>query len=491
MIGRLITCLLILIYLNALSAQEVKPILVFTKNGPGYVHDNRMAAGACLNSIGKELGYQVHLTEEAKIFQEANLNRYSLIVFASTNNEVFENNQQRLAFRRYIENGGKFLGIHAALGTERNWLWFKQLLGGTFDTHPPFQPLSIQNTLSHHPSVLGLPSNWLKEDECYFLKEDYDKGLVLMEHRLDSIKDPGTTLELINKSGNKYPAVWTKIFDGGQIWITSLGHHIRDYTNPQFIRHLKQGVQFLLSSPSVNQFFKAYATEFDQPLQRRMAEWHAHSDYEHPKPLMQALQSGFNSVEADIHLNHERLLIGHNQVTSRSPVLAERYLQPLDSLCQLYNGHASPDGRPFTLMIDIKTGGIETYNELQRVLTSFSCLRQGKIKLLLSGNVPKQEILRSSFPTNQICVDGRPEDLGKGIPSSQMPWISDRFSRWSGGNLELEKIAGLAKKVHEEGKKLRLWAIPDEPAAWEKLFEAGVDILNTDQLSAPTNRQNE
>ena len=142
-------------------------------------------------------------------------------------------------------------------------------------------------------------------------------------------------------------------------------------------------------------------------------------------------------------------------------------------------------------MLDIKTAGAETYHALQSVLKSFPYILQGKIELLLSGNVPKQEILKEGFSAHRICVDGRPEDLGRGVPSSQMPWISDRFSRWSDGNLGLEKIINLAKKVHEEGKKLRLWTIPDDPASHQKLFEAGVDIINTDQLSAPTYRENE
>jgi len=40
----------------------------------------------------------------------------------------------------------------------------------------------------------------------------------------------------------------------------------------------------------------------------------------------------------------------------------------------------------------------------------------------------------------------------------------------------------LAKRVHTEGKKLRLWAIPDNERASEALLNAGVDLINTDKL---------
>jgi hypothetical protein len=32
------------------------------------------------------------------------------------------------------------------------------------------------------------------------------------------------------------------------------------------------------------------------------------------------------------------------------------------------------------------------------------------------------------------------------------------------------------------GKLLRLWAIPDNAAAWQRLQQLGVDIINTDKV---------
>jgi alkaline phosphatase len=47
---------------------------------------------------------------------------------------------------------------------------------------------------------------------------------------------------------------------------------------------------------------------------------------------------------------------------------------------------------------------------------------------------------------------------------------------------ELQRIKALAQRVHAEGKKLRLWAIPDTETAWKVLLAAGVDLINTDHL---------
>src|SRR4051812_2888640 len=43
------------------------------------------------------------------------------------------------------------------------------------------------------------------------------------------------------------------------------------------------------------------------PLQRA----HAHNDYEHRRPLFDALARGFSSVEADVWLSRGKLLVAH------------------------------------------------------------------------------------------------------------------------------------------------------------------------------------
>lgn len=41
---------------------------------------------------------------------------------------------------------------------------------------------------------------------------------------------------------------------------------------------------------------------------------HAHDDYEHKRPLFDALDRGFCSVEADVHLVDGQLLVAHIRV---------------------------------------------------------------------------------------------------------------------------------------------------------------------------------
>lgn len=220
---------------------------------------------------------------------------------------------------------------------------------------------------------------------------------------------------------------------------------------------------------------------------------HAHNDYEHGHPLREALQNGFNSVEADVHLYKGELRIGHNFATEKSPTLQELYLFPLDSLIEANKGSVYGESQqPFFFMIDLKTNGKETYQVLKTVLNKYVKLKCTEnacpVKIFLSGERPLNTLVKEGYAG--IGIDGRPADLGKKYSTTLMPVISDTFNNWSTWNgknpmdaKDLQQIKALAQRVHTEGKKLRLWAIPDNEAAWKVLLDAGVDLINTDRLS--------
>jgi Glycerophosphoryl diester phosphodiesterase family len=221
---------------------------------------------------------------------------------------------------------------------------------------------------------------------------------------------------------------------------------------------------------------------------------HAHNDYEHTRPLKEALQNGFTSVEADVHLRNGELRVAHTSATNQSPTLQQLYLFPLDSIIKANHGFVYTSlKQPFFLMIDFKTDGDRTYQVLKSVLNQYeklSCTQQAcPVKIFLSGKRPLTTILNEGY--TGIGIDGRPEDLGKQYSTDLMPVISDTYSNWSAWDgqkpievQDLQRIRVLAQRVHAEGKKLRLWAIPDNEYAWNVLLDAGVDLISTDHPSA-------
>jgi glycerophosphoryl diester phosphodiesterase len=45
-----------------------------------------------------------------------------------------------------------------------------------------------------------------------------------------------------------------------------------------------------------------------------------------------------------------------------------------------------------------------------------------------------------------------------------------------------ERLDALVRRAHEQGRKVRFWDTPEQPALWTALVAADVDFINTDRL---------
>lgn len=238
-------------------------VLVYTKNGKGYIHENRAACTEAIQQLGKQYGFTVDVSDNASDINEENLKKYALLVFNNTNNETFDTDEQKVAFMRYVQAGGGFVGIHSATGSERQWPWFKRLIGASFlrhAKHQPFKEIIIDNT---HPSTSFLPGIWERDDECYFFKEYNPDIHVLMVHDLAPLDDKDKPTYY---GGTSSPSVWCHEFDGGRQWYTSLGHDNATYAEPDFQKHIMGGIIWVIGQNKPLDYSKARAKSPDDPL---------------------------------------------------------------------------------------------------------------------------------------------------------------------------------------------------------------------------------
>jgi len=225
---------------------------------------------------------------------------------------------------------------------------------------------------------------------------------------------------------------------------------------------------------------------------------HAHNDYLHPRPLLDALDQGFCSVEADVFLVDGELLVAHTQwELDKNKTLKDLYLDPLSERAKQNGGRIYRDGPVFTLLLDFKKDGSAIYEILDSLLAKypdvFSVIKDGvstekAVNVVISGDRPFQAI--ESDNERFVGIDGRLTDLDSDKPFNLMPMISDRWGdhfTWQGeGELtakERERLRMMVQRVHTKGRVLRFWAIPDNPNSWKVMRDAGVDLINTDDLS--------
>ena len=224
---------------------------------------------------------------------------------------------------------------------------------------------------------------------------------------------------------------------------------------------------------------------------------HAHNDYLHERPLLDALDCGFCSVEADIYLVDGELLVAHTQselATDRT--LRSLYLDPLRTRVQKNSGKVHPDGSPFTLLIDIKSEGKSTYRALHSLLSEYRDIlsfvdsgtqHPGAVTAIVSGNRAIELIAADTV--RFVGIDGRLSDLESESPDHLLPLISDNWTvhfRWRGAGEfpagERDKLKTIIERAHAKKRRVRFWATPDNASMWAALKDAGVDLINTDNL---------
>lgn len=241
--------LLVILVLSAGFAcqSSKKRALIYTKNGPGYVHDNIAASVHAVSELCQTRGIVVKVSDDPAIFTDASLDSFAVVIFCNSNNEAFDNEEQRNAFVRYIHSGGGFVGIHSACGSERNWPWFWAMLGGKFVRHPVLQPFDIKVIDKQHPATQSLPEPWQWEDECYYIDHLNPDIHVLLAVDLTTIDDPDRATYPGVTFGDLFPLAWYHQYEGGRQFYTALGHKIDHYSDPVFLKHLDGGILWAMN----------------------------------------------------------------------------------------------------------------------------------------------------------------------------------------------------------------------------------------------------
>jgi len=231
MLARLLLCVLSLTLMPAHAAAPER-VLIFSKTA-GFRHESIPVAVATLARLAAEAGMLADHTEDGAAFSPENLARYRVVVFASTTGTVLDD-PQKAAMQAFMQDGGGFVGVHAAADTEYDWPWYGELVGARFRNHPPgLQHSRVQP--EHEGRPVG--AAWPVHDELYNYRSN-PRGQVSVVATLDEKLYEGGSM------GDDHPITWCHRFGGGRAWYTGLGHSNEIYAQAEFLDQLRQGLAY-------------------------------------------------------------------------------------------------------------------------------------------------------------------------------------------------------------------------------------------------------
>lgn len=258
---------------------------------------------------------------------------------------------------------------------------------------------------------------------------------------------------------------------------------------------------------------------------------HSHNDYWRSTPLYAALGTGCVGIEADVWLVGNQLYVGHTEesiLMATNGTLEHMYIDPLVKILDSANRfqedfpqqpyHGVFDTEPsqtLTLLIDIKTGGAETWPHLYKALEP---LRERgwlshwngthriprPITVVGTGTTP-YDLVVANQTYRDIFLDAplasliEPSDVETAKKFKYNPsnshYASAKLSKAIGdvrGPLASEQRAAVRQQIknaHVRGLVPRYWGTPRWPrglrdSIWEILLQEDIGLLNVDDLRA-------
>ena len=229
-------------------AQQFKALL-FTKVA-GYHHESVNEAVDAFRWLSKRHDFELDWHQDpGKVFYEGGLDKYDVVIFCMTTEDILNVEQQEV-FKKFIQSGKGFVGIHTASDTEYDWPWYNELVGRMFYIHPHRQTalLKVENT--NFPGMERWPEARWWTDEWYEFQELKSDNLTYLLSVDESTYDinaswearPDREARVAKGHGDFHPIAWYHEYDGGRAFYTALGHMAETYKDELFLEHIYGGV---------------------------------------------------------------------------------------------------------------------------------------------------------------------------------------------------------------------------------------------------------
>lgn len=147
---------------NYAKAPRFKALIYYTQHAEEAHVQFAEQATTFFKKLNYGDGFVLDITTDFSKYPYEKLKEYNVIIMLNTSPNT---KAERDAFEQYMENGGGWVGFHAAAYNDKNthWPWFVKFLGGGVfccNNWPP-QPVLVEIDNEEHPVTKNLPASFV------------------------------------------------------------------------------------------------------------------------------------------------------------------------------------------------------------------------------------------------------------------------------------------------------------------------------------------
>ncbi|MFT5485016.1 MAG: type 1 glutamine amidotransferase [Halieaceae bacterium] len=219
-----------------------RPAVLVLSKANGFVHVDALPAGkAMLQKIAELQNWDIYTTENAATHNPEDLAKFDVVIWNNVSGDVLTE-EQRAALKRWIEQGGGWIGIHASGGDfSYQWDWYVEtLIGAQFVGHtmdPQFQDANVLVADESVGLTAHLVSPWtISEEEWYaFDRSPRHKGSeILLSVDESSYITKGKNFLFNDSMEGEHPIAWRHRIGEGRVFYSAIGHQGATYSVPEF-----------------------------------------------------------------------------------------------------------------------------------------------------------------------------------------------------------------------------------------------------------------
>ena len=156
------------------------------------------------------------------------LNQYNLLIFAVSPGKLSPEEEEAIV--SFVENGKKFIGIHAATVINPENTKYIEMIGGRFIHHSPYHEFTVKVADPGHTVLEGI-SDFKITDELYVL----DRAPAAASIFLTAFWED-----------HAQPMMYLRAYGRGRVLYNALGHNQDAYENPNFKKLVINSVKWIL-----------------------------------------------------------------------------------------------------------------------------------------------------------------------------------------------------------------------------------------------------
>ena len=147
---------------NYAKAPRFKALIYYTQHAEEAHVQFAEQATTFVKKLNYGDGFVLDITTDFSKYPYEKLKAYNVVIMLNTSPNT---KAERDAFEQYMENGGGWVGFHAAAYNDKNthWPWFVKFLGGGvfYCNNWPPQPVLVEVDNEAHPVTKNLPASFV------------------------------------------------------------------------------------------------------------------------------------------------------------------------------------------------------------------------------------------------------------------------------------------------------------------------------------------